>query len=81
MKKLLIVYVLTAALISCSGNGSENSTSDSAGQSGIGGDTTTQHPDGTINSNVISTDTAAMNTGKMDEKKDSADRTDSGSRK
>jgi len=75
MKKVILSLVITAALVSCGGNSVESTATDtSAG--GISSDSATQHPDGTLNSNVISTDTAAMNTGKMEEKKDSADKKD-----
>lgn len=77
MKKLCIVCVLFISLASCSGNSSNNdagtgNTTDSAGLTNPTAIDTTKHPGGMINSNVISTDTAAMNTSNAYKKLDSA---------
>jgi hypothetical protein len=74
MKKLLMVSALFIALASCNSSSSNESASGSS-ESTTSGDTTnkqgltnpsaidtTKHPDGMINSEAITTDTAAMNT-------------------
>lgn len=66
MRKIVMCSVLLIALASCGGNTDTNAThADSANNAGMTTSSTpdsTKPGDGTINSNVISTDTAAMNT-------------------
>ena len=66
MKKLFYSIAITIALFSCnnssSSDGSDNhDTTDAAGLTNPSAIDTVKHGDGIINSNVISTDTAAMN--------------------
>lgn len=77
MKKLLSGSILFIALTSCGGNPSDNNaavgdTTDSGGLTNPITIDTTKHPTGVDNSNVISTDTAAMNTSNAYKKLDSA---------
>jgi len=75
MKKLSIVSVVTLALCSCGGNSSNNNAGDSTNKTGLTNPIsidTTKHPTGMDNSNVITTDTAAMNTSNAYKKLDSA---------
>jgi hypothetical protein len=77
MKKLCVVTVLFIAMGSCSGSSSGNNadtgnTTDTAGLTNPTAIDTTKHPTGMDNSNVISTDTAAMNTSNAYKKLDSA---------
>ncbi len=76
MKKILFVPTLMAiiAFTGCAGNNNESNISDSAVTKGA--PDSTPPPDGVVNSSAISTDTAAMNTSKMEQKKDSAERRD-----
>jgi hypothetical protein len=80
MKKLSILSILIIALYSCSGNSSNSDNSvagDTTNKTGLTNPTaidTTKHPSGMDNSNVISTDTAAMNTSNAYKKADSAKR-------
>ena len=68
MKKLLIGSALFIALSGCGGGGdstkeaTDANTTDSVGLTNPTAIDTTKHPSGLDNSNVISTDTAAMNT-------------------
>ncbi|MDB5248822.1 MAG: hypothetical protein JWQ40_3216 [Segetibacter sp.] len=66
MKKLLIGSALFIVLSACGGNSTEEATdantTDSVGLTNPTAIDTTKHPSGLDNSNVISTDTAAMNT-------------------
>ncbi|TDH21456.1 hypothetical protein EXU57_19880 [Segetibacter sp. 3557_3] len=75
MKKLLFVSTLMTiiAFTSCAGNNDSNINESEVTK---GAPDSTPPPDGVVNSNAISTDTAAMNTSKMEQKKDSADRQD-----
>ncbi len=65
MKKLMIVSALFITLTSCGGSATEEATdantTDSVGLTNPTSIDTTKHPEGMVNSNVISTDTAAMN--------------------
>lgn len=77
MKKPALVLVLFIALTSCGGDSSGNNAAtgndtDSAGLTNPTAIDTTKHPTGMDNSNVISTDTAAMNTSNAYKKLDSA---------
>ena len=77
MKKLCVVTVLIIAISSCSGSSSGNNadagnTTDTSGLTNPTAIDTTKHPTGMDNSNVISTDTAAMNTSNAYKKLDSA---------
>ena len=76
MKKLCVVTVLFIAISSCSGsssgNGDTGNTTDTSGLTNPTAIDTTKHPTGMDNSNVISTDTAAMNTSNAYKKLDSA---------
>ena len=77
MKRLYVVSVLFIAMSSCSGSSSGNNadtgnTTDTAGLTNPTAIDTTKHPTGMDNSNVISTDTAAMNTSNAYKKLDSA---------
>ena len=77
MKKLCVVTVLFIAISSCSGsssgnNADTNNNTDTAGLTNPTAIDTTKHPTGMDNSNVISTDTAAMNTSNAYKKLDSA---------
>lgn len=77
MKKISIFSLLLIALTSCSGNSTDNNsgagnTTDSSGLTNPVAIDTTKHPTGVDNSNVISTDTAAMNTSNAYKKLDSA---------
>ena len=73
MKKIWIGLLVIVALDSCSGNSSNNSeTTDNPGLTNPSAIDTTKHPSGMDNSNVISTDTAAMNTSNAYKKVDSA---------
>ncbi len=77
MKKIWLGSFLFISLCSCSGNSSDNASvngnnTDSAGLTNPVAIDTTKHPTGVDNSNVISTDTAAMNTGNAYKKLDSA---------
>lgn len=77
MKKLCIASTLFIALSSCGGNSSNNNettgnTTDSTGLTNPTAIDTTKHPGGMVNSSVISTDTAAMNTSNAYKKLDSA---------
>ncbi len=68
MKKLLIVSAIFISLTSCNSNGNSGSnavtgdTTNSTGLTNPSAIDTTKHPSGVDNSDVISTDTAAMNT-------------------
>lgn len=77
MKKICIVSVLFIALAGCNSNSPDNdaangNNTDSAGLTNPTAIDTTKHPGGMINSSVISTDTAAMNTSNAYKKLDSA---------
>ncbi|WP_018612859.1 hypothetical protein [Segetibacter koreensis] len=77
MKEIWIGLLVIVALSSCSGNLSNNNettgnTTDSTGLTNPSAIDTTKHPSGMDNSNVISTDTAAMNTSNAYKKADSA---------
>ena len=77
MKKISIVAVLFIAMTSCGSSSSDNNATtgnntDSAGLTNPTAIDTTKHPTGMDNSNVISTDTAAMNTSNAYKKLDSA---------
>lgn len=77
MKKLCIISALFITIISCNSNSSDNdaatgNTTDTAGLTNPTAIDTTKHPGGMINSSVISTDTAAMNTSNSYKKLDSA---------
>lgn len=76
MKKLCVVTVLFIAISSCGGsssgsNANTGNTSDTSGLTNPTAIDTTKHPTGMDNSNVISTDTAAMNTSNAYKKLDS----------
>lgn len=65
MKKLLSVFVLIIALSACGGNSESNTSTETTDTSSLTNPIsidTVKHPAGTVNQNVISTDTAAMNT-------------------
>lgn len=74
MKKILVIFsALTISFVACNNaeNGSnENKKPDETSASFD----TTQHPNAVTNDAVISTDTAAMNTQKAEEKLDSANK-------
>ena len=77
MKKTIIASLLLIALNSCGGNSSDNNSvaGDTTNSTGLTNPTaidTTKHPSGVDNSNVISTDTPAMNTSNSYKKLDSA---------
>lgn len=77
MKKLLAGAILLIALSSCGGGTTDNNavagdTTDNTGLTNPVAIDTTKHPTGMDNSNVISTDTAAMNTSNAYKKLDSA---------
>ncbi len=76
MKKIFITSVIFIFLSSCSNSsnndGDKGNSTDSAGLTNPVAIDTTKHPTGVDNSNVISTDTAAMNTGNAYKKLDSA---------
>ena len=77
MKKTIIASFLLVALNSCGGSSSDNNevAGDTTNNTGLTNPTaidTTKHPSGVDNSNVISTDTAAMNTSNAYKKLDSA---------
>jgi len=75
MKKVLIASALLIALYGCSGNSSDNATTNTTDSTGLTNPTaidTVKHPSGMDNSSVISTDTAAMNVQNSYKKKDSA---------
>lgn len=77
MKELSIVTIMFIVFTSCSGSSSGNNatTGDNTDSAGLTNPTaidTTKHPTGMDNSNVISTDTAAMNTTNAYKKLDSA---------
>ena len=77
MKKVCVVTVLFIAISSCSGsssghNADTGNTTDTSGLTNPTAIDTTKHPTGMDNSNVISTDTAAMNTSNAYKKLDSA---------
>ena len=77
MKKTIIASFLLVALTSCGGSLSDNNEAagDTTNNTGLTNPTaidTTKHPSGVDNSNVISTDTAAMNTSNAYKKLDSA---------
>ncbi len=77
MKKIWIGSFFIIAVSSCSGNSSENETLEGSNTNSPGltnpvAIDTTIHPSGMSNSNVISTDTAAMNTSNAYKKLDSA---------
>jgi len=66
MKKLIGIYAICFICASCGSNTSDNqtganNTSDSGGLTNPIAIDTVKHPSGMVNSNVISTDTAAMN--------------------
>ena len=68
MRKIIVFSALVIALTSCGGSGSTDNNNamvgDTGTEAGMTNPTaidTTKHPDGMINGNVISTDTAAMN--------------------
>lgn len=67
MKRTLFAFVLSVALVAC-GNSTDNASTETS--TTIETDTTTQ-PGGVVNSNVISTDTAAMNMQNAQDKFDS----------
>lgn len=77
MNKLCIVSALFILLSSCGGNSTDNASAngnntDSTGLTNPVTIDTTKHPTGMDNSNIISTDTAAMNTSNAYKKLDSA---------
>ncbi len=79
MKKIWIGSLLLIALTGCGGNSSGNNAAagDSTNNAGLTNPVTidtTKHPTGMDNSNIISTDTAAMNTSNAYKKLDSAKR-------
>jgi len=79
MKKTIIASLLLIALNSCGGDSTDNNgvagdTTNNAGLTNPTAIDTTKHPSGVDNSNVISTDTAAMNTSNSYKKLDSAKR-------
>jgi hypothetical protein len=76
MKKLSVASLLFIALGSCGGDPSNNNAAagDTTNKTGLTNPVTidtTKHPTGMDNSNVISTDTAAMNTSNAYKKLDS----------
>lgn len=77
MKKICIGSALFIALAGCNSNSPDNgaaagNATDSAGLTNTTAIDTTKHPGGMINSSVISTDTAAMNTSNAYKKLDSS---------
>ena len=68
MKKIVLIGAIVSVFTACGGNTAddskavENSTTDSVGLTNPISIDTVKHPTGMENSNVISTDTAAMNT-------------------
>jgi hypothetical protein len=66
MKKLALGSMIVLALFSCNSGGNENNTGTEGGPSPATEnpsaieDSSTQHPTGITNQNVISTDTSAM---------------------
>ncbi len=76
MKKIFIGSFLFIVLSSCGGNSTGNNAAagDTTNNTGLTNPVaidTTKHPSGMDNSNVISTDTAAMNTSNAYKKLDS----------
>lgn len=64
MKKPLVLSTLFVALAACNGSGNNRGDNDTANQAGMTNPSaidTIKAGDGIINSNVISTDTAAIN--------------------
>ena len=77
MKKIWIGSFLFISLCSCGGNSTDNASAngnntDSTGLTNPVTIDTTKHPSGVDNSNVSSTETAAMNTSNAYKKLDSA---------
>lgn len=75
MKRITLgAIVIILGLASCNGGtaDTDTSTSDTVGLTNPVAIDTTKHPDGVANSNVTSSDTAAMNTSNAYKKLDSA---------
>lgn len=66
MRKIISFSAFILLLASCNGSSesraTDSDTTNSAGMTNPSAIDTTKHPDGMINGDVISTDTAAMNT-------------------
>jgi hypothetical protein len=64
MKKIIVISALFITSMSCNSNQNNEASGDTTNNAGLTNPSaidTTKHPDGMINGNVISTDTAAIN--------------------